>query len=213
VVNRTKQWSMVLIGFGLAAGLSSVACKRKAPPEPDLRIEDHTLFYRGERLEPGMALGEWKHALGEPSRYVDRDGGIYVWDDLGLAVSLLRRFPASDPHVALLRIFFSPRSADFWPHQVYRGTIRATYRMTVSESGYGPSVQRQGTAAFHAGITHAELFDQEQANPGGTRYIQLRFAGQPADNGPLELLSFGIDPGMHALPWEGVDGGVAAPNP
>jgi hypothetical protein len=79
------------------------------------RVEGNTVIYKGARLVLGTKLEGWKRAFGEPSRYVDRAGGIYVWDDLGLAVSLRYPYPQDDPHVAALRIFFLPREVDFWP--------------------------------------------------------------------------------------------------
>jgi hypothetical protein len=209
MVNRAHRLLIVLTGLGLAAGLLLVGCRGKAPPGPELRIEEHTVIYRGTRLEPGMALGQWKRALGEPSRHVDRDCGIYIWDDLGLAVSLLRRFPASDPHVALLRVFFVPRNVDFWPRKPFAGTVRATF--VEHDGGVNRDNHRTVTATFRAGTTYSEVADRQDVRPSLSRYIHVRFLGQPSDRGPIEILSVGIEPGMYHLPWEVPDGGAGMP--
>ncbi|HEY8210132.1 MAG TPA: hypothetical protein VIG99_21750 [Myxococcaceae bacterium] len=192
---------MVTRALCAALLLGAGACTSPAPapePEPELRVEGNTVIYRGRRLVIGTKLTEWKRAFGDPSRYVDRDGGIYVWDDRGLAVSLRYPFPQGDPHVAALRIFFVPREVDFWPRSVFRGGV--AFAQEAEEPG-GPPVLatlRAGVTAFD--LEHHQHLSTRYGFPNLSPYTVLRFA--PSGGIGLELCSVQVDPRAVRLPWE-----------
>ena len=210
----TRGWlfaTRASICTGLSVVLLAAGCGRwpvlPADPPP-LRIDENTVTYKGMRLTLGTKLDEWKRAFGEPSRYVDRAGGIYIWDDLGLAVSLRQPFPRSDPHVAALRIFFTPRDVDFWPRSVYRGSV--TFVQTSDPPG-----SRSVVAMLNATTTLLDLATQQHVStrygyPNLSPYTVVRFAARPLDDGPLELCSVEIDPTYERLPWEPATVGAPA---
>lgn len=186
------------------AGLFLVGCwRRPSPtrPRPELRIEEYQVIYHGLRLTLGTSLDEWKQALGEPSRYVDRDGGIFVWDDLGMAVSLRPIFLLKYPHVSALRIFFAPRDVDFWPRTVFRGSVELVQQ---PENPNQPPV----VALLDASSTSFDLSAHQKLSthygfPHLTNYTVARFAGKRPLEGPLELLSVEILTRQSVqLPWE-----------
>jgi hypothetical protein len=194
MVTRTH----VVLALLFAGGCSRAP---HAPPKKaDLRIEEHTVTYAGTRLSLGSPLGEWKRAFGEPSRFVDRDGGIHIWDDLGLAVSLRTRFPASDPHVAALRIFFAARDVDFWPHHVYAGAV--TFVQKSDEAGQ-PDVVATLDAKTGAPELQKQHVSTRYGYPYLSNFVEVRFVPSPSNDRGLELCSVRVDPTVVRLPWEG----------
>lgn len=202
----TRRWPFAVRALfcgGLSAILLVAGCGHWFAPLADrteLRIDENIVTYKGIRLMLGAKLGEWKRAFGEPSRYIDRAGGIYVWDDLGLAISLRLPFPHSDPHVAALRIFFAPRDVDFWPRSVYQGAV--TFVQPSDPPGGRPVV-----ATLNATTTLIDLATQQHVStrygyPNLSPYTVVRFAARPLDNAPIELCSVQIDPTVVRLPWE-----------
>ena len=186
-----------------AVVLVTGGCPKGTPHSPttgDLRIEEHMVTYHGARLALGSPLGEWKRALGEPSRYVDRDGGIFVWDELGLAVSLRTRFPASDPRVAALRIFFAPRDVDFRPRHVYPGAV--TFVQKGDEPGQ-PDVVATLDANTGASGLKQQRVSARYGYPYLSQFVEVRFIPSPENDSGLELCSVRIDPAAVRLPWEG----------
>lgn len=161
-----------------------------APAE--LTIDEDVVTFRGARLRLGSPLSEWKRALGEPSRYVDRFGGIYVWDDLGLTVSLRALFPANDPHVAGLRIFFAPRAVDLWPRAVFRGAI--TFIQRGVEPGAVPVIARIDAGTTASDLQHREHVATFYGYPALSRFTTARFSGRGGElrDGPIELCSVRI---------------------
>jgi hypothetical protein len=191
---------------GLSVAFSCLliaGCARTSPatrPTPSLRIEEQQVVYRGTRLTLGSRLDAWKRAFGEPSRLVDRDGGIFVWDELGLAVTLRRTFPMSDPHVASLRVFLAPRKVDLWPRAPFRGVVEVVDRQ-------GGATSPTTSTLLDASTTRAKLIARpEGAGRFGLPYLTsftiLRFADQPSGDGALVLVSVAIDPDAIKLPWE-----------
>ena len=185
------------------AGLLLAGCwRRPSPPRPrpELRIEEYQVIYHGLRLTLGTSLDEWKQAFGEPSRYVDRDGGIFVWDDLGVAVSLRRIFPLEDPHVSALRIFFAPRDVDFWPRTVFRGAVEFVQQ---PENPNRPPV----VALLDGTTTGGHLESRQHLSwryrlPRLSDYTALRFTRKGYPDGFIELLSVEVDPRNVIAPWE-----------
>ena len=72
-----------------------------------IKIDSCGLSYKGKKLELGVPISEWEKILGKPDRefivYLEKDKGIYVWDDLGIAVD---NFQNGDGKVAWFYIFF-----------------------------------------------------------------------------------------------------------
>jgi hypothetical protein len=175
------------------AGLLLTACsQRPSPPRPrpELRIEEYQVIYRGFRLTLGTSLDEWRQALGEPSRYVDRDGGIFVWDDLGMAVSLRPIFVLKYPHVSALRIFFAPRDVDFWPRTVFRGSVELVQQP--EDPNHPPVVALLDATSTSFDLSAHQKLSTHYGFPHLTNYTTARFAGERGLEGPLELLSVEI---------------------
>jgi hypothetical protein len=153
------------------------------------------------RLTLGTSLNEWKQAFGEPSRYVDRDGGIFVWDDLAMAVSLRPIFSLEHPHVSALRIFFAPRDVDFWPRTVFRGSVELVQQ---PENPSHPPVVAllEGTSTSWDLSAHQKL-STHYGFPHLSNYAVARFAGKSGSDRPLEMLSVEIQSRQSVhLPWE-----------
>jgi len=179
------------------------ACARTlpaAPPAADLRVEEQHVVYRGIKLTLGSPLDEWTRAFRETPRYVDRDGGIFVWDNLGLAVTLRRTFPASDPHVAALRVFFVARDVDLWPRTAFRGAVEVVQKP--NGAGETATSLRLDRAATRAGLSVPGVDHGRLGLPYLTSFTVLRFASGHGHDGALELLSVAVDPGAVKLPWE-----------
>jgi hypothetical protein len=73
-----------------------------------IKIDSCGLYYKGNRLELGMQLSDWKKVLGKPSRsfiaYLEKDRGTFMWDNLGIAVD---NFQNGEGEVAYVYIFFT----------------------------------------------------------------------------------------------------------
>jgi hypothetical protein len=83
----------------------------------------------GVPMRFGAPLAEWKRVLGEPSRRLDRAGGVQVWDDAGLFVVMQAAFPESDPHVAAVWFAMAPREGDMWPARPFAGKLELDGRV------------------------------------------------------------------------------------
>jgi hypothetical protein len=186
------------------AGLLLAGCwRRPSPPRarPELRIEEYQVIYRGFRLTLGTSLEEWKQAMGEPSRYVDRDGGIFVWDGLGMAVSLRRIFPLKDPHVSALRIFFASRDVDFWPRTVFRGAVELVQQP--ENPNQPPVVGLIDSSTTLRSLDFRKRLYTRYSFPTFSNYTTVRFSGNgDYPDGFIDLLSVEVDPHDVRLPWE-----------
>jgi hypothetical protein len=187
----------------LYMALFLAACRHRTLPSADtadIRVEEYTVTYKGQRLTLGAPLAEWQRAFGEPSRYVDRDDGIQIWDHLGLAVSLRTPFPAGDPRVVALRIFFTQRDVDFWPRHAYAGSV------VFVQEGEEPG-QPNVVTVIDAKTTSSELIRQHVSArygfPGLSNYTRLRFIPHRVDEVGLELFSVEIGSDSVLHPWNG----------
>jgi len=174
-----------------------------APPAADLRVEEQDVVYHGTRLTLGSPLDAWTRAFGETPRYVDRDGGIFVWDNLGLAVTLRRTFPASDPHVAALRVFFVARDVDLWPRTAFRGAVEVVQKP--DGAAQAATALRLDRTATRAGLSVPGVDRGRLGLPYLTSFTVLRFASGHDQEGALEVLSVAVDPGAVKLPWKIAD--------
>ena len=73
-----------------------------------IKIDSCGLYYKGQRLDLGTPISEWKKILGKPSRsflaYHDEfNAGSFVWDDLGISIE---NFQNGDGKVANVYIYF-----------------------------------------------------------------------------------------------------------
>jgi hypothetical protein len=171
----------------LVVSLGVAACFRgEQPPDatPMLRIEGASLLFGGAALPLGAKLQAWSTVLGPPTRFVDRDGGIYVWDGLGMMAGLDLEFPASDPHVAALHVVFRHRDVDFWPRTPFRG------RVDFVQEAVGAGA-RGVTGALDADTTMASIqragLSWRDSYPSLSRHTSLRFAPARHDGGTLEV--------------------------
>ncbi|WP_394821374.1 hypothetical protein [Pendulispora albinea] len=123
-------------------------------------IDKGMLTVNGARMQFDAPLDEWKRVLGPSSRFVDRAGGLEVWDDLGLFVGMSYSHPKSDPHVRMIWFALQPASADMFPRKPFEGSVRVN----------GVSFSKMSKEAeLHAAMPPARSLYEEKI--GGSRCL------------------------------------------
>jgi|GEM_PF-5935862 len=182
----------------------------KPPPENTLQnsvphraaIHGDVFDWDGSPLKIGEPLSKWFQTLGNPNRFVNRAGGMWVWDSLGLVVmgkySDTGSTPISVRHAGCLWMLVQPMQDSSWPRKAFTSPLA----MTLGHQGnpgadqpllLGPSDWRSDTLKLDGRATLAQIRGSRSAWPLGfptfSNRVSFRFSGT-ADEDSLQVIFF-----------------------
>jgi hypothetical protein len=157
----------------------SLSC-RESPPPPKLderhviTIEGSRVSYNGHELRWDVDVDEWQKVLGARSR---RRNHIYIWDELGITVSVDHDTTPEDLQIQFGRKPHSPHTTEepaHWPQRTFTG------RLTVDG------------ALIHSKSIVPEVNRDKKQSPFVPDYIPTKFRYYTADKFRAAL-AYGYD--------------------
>lgn len=176
----------VFIGLASLTAMSYLGCSPTSKVQADhvvafqnqLKLHDDTLVLNGKPLILGASVKSWSNILGISPRYVDRAGGMWVWDSLGILVTAKHSDTGLTRHVASCWVLLRHRDVDFWPRQIYSGKIWAHT---------GDSLRHVSTQMAYSTWLDSS-WPWAGAVPSLTSNARMRFQGNAGDNLPEALI-------------------------